>query len=156
MIFTEKIKRYTRKIYHTGRKYSQTGGKFWLTSREINWRTSGILYLLSCIVRAGSTAPQTRVLFHKRIEMFLASLWNRTQDISVEQLVIQEEYLHRRVSYTHKKYPEHERMSLTYRRWAGKTSYVHLAPEYEYRYKHLMKAYKNQFKTCMFNGLKYI
>ncbi len=35
-----------------------------------------------------------------------------------------------------------------YRRWAGKTSYVHLAPEYEYRYKHLMKAYKNQFKTC--------
>ncbi len=35
-----------------------------------------------------------------------------------------------------------------YRRWAGKTSYVHLAPEHEYRYKHLMKAYKNQFKTC--------
>ncbi len=35
-----------------------------------------------------------------------------------------------------------------YRRWAGKTSYVHLAPEYEYRHKHLMKAYKNQFKTC--------
>ncbi len=33
------------------------------------------------------------------------------------------------------------------RRWAEKTSCVHLAPEYEYRYKHLMKAYKNQFKT---------
>ncbi len=30
-----------------------------------------------------------------------------------------------------------------YRRWAGKTSYVHLAPEHEYRTKHLMKAYKN-------------
>ena len=34
-----------------------------------------------------------------------------------------------------------------YRRWAGKTSCVHLAPEYEYSYKHLMKAFKNQFKT---------
>ncbi len=36
----------------------------------------------------------------------------------------------------------------TLRRWAGKTSYVHLAPEYEYRYKRLIKAYKNHFKTC--------
>ncbi len=30
-----------------------------------------------------------------------------------------------------------------YRRWAGKTSYVHFAPEHEYRTKHLMKAHKN-------------
>ncbi len=31
-----------------------------------------------------------------------------------------------------------------HRRWAGKTSYyVHLAPEHEYRTKHLMKANKN-------------
>ncbi len=35
---------------------------------------------------------------------------------------------------------------LTYRRWAGKTSCVHLAPEYEYRVKHLMKAYKISLK----------
>ncbi len=33
-----------------------------------------------------------------------------------------------------------------YRRWAGKTSYVHLAPEYDYRVKHLMKAYKISLK----------
>ncbi len=32
------------------------------------------------------------------------------------------------------------------RRWAGKTSYVHLAPESEYRVKHLMKAYKISLK----------
>ncbi len=30
-----------------------------------------------------------------------------------------------------------------YRRWAGKASYVHLAPEHEYRAKRLMKAHKN-------------
>ena len=30
-----------------------------------------------------------------------------------------------------------------YRRWAGKTSHMHLAPEHEYRTKHLMKAHKN-------------
>ncbi len=30
-----------------------------------------------------------------------------------------------------------------FRRWAGKTSYVHLAHEYEYRAKHLAKAHKN-------------
>ncbi len=33
-----------------------------------------------------------------------------------------------------------------YRRWAGKTSYVHLAPEYEYKVKHLMKDYKISLK----------
>ncbi len=32
------------------------------------------------------------------------------------------------------------------RRWAGKTSYVHLAPEYEYRAKHLMKAQRISLK----------
>ncbi len=30
-----------------------------------------------------------------------------------------------------------------YHRWAGKTLYMHLAPEYEYRAKHLMKTHKN-------------
>ncbi len=33
-----------------------------------------------------------------------------------------------------------------HRLWAGKTSYVHLAPEYKYRVKHLMKAYKISLK----------
>ncbi len=36
--------------------------------------------------------------------------------------------------------------TILFRRWAGKTSYVHLAPEYEYRVKHLMKAYKISVK----------
>ncbi len=38
---------------------------------------------------------------------------------------------------------EQESVYYTYRRWAGKTSYVHLAPEHEYRTKHVMKAHKN-------------
>ncbi len=29
-----------------------------------------------------------------------------------------------------------------------KPHYVHLAPEYEYRAKNLMKVHKNEFKTC--------
>ncbi len=38
------------------------------------------------------------------------------------------------------------KLQVDYRRWAGKTSYAHLALEYEYRVKHLMKAYKTSLK----------
>ncbi len=39
--------------------------------------------------------------------------------------------------------PNMRPVSPMYRRWAGKTSYVHLAHEYEYRAKHPVKANKN-------------
>ncbi len=36
LILTEKIKEYIREICYTGGKFGQTGGKFWLSCREIN------------------------------------------------------------------------------------------------------------------------
>ncbi len=48
--------------------------------------------------------------------------------------------------YTLQRQQDPSSHACTHRCWAGKTSYAHLAPEYEYKVKHLMKAYKISLK----------